>query len=461
MTIYVPEIKNTDEPLYRRLADALERDVRSGILKPGTKLPTHRDLADSLKINVSTVTRAYREAENRGVLSGTVGRGTFVSSDACTVSGLRSPGPYPEGMIEAGIVGPLTDFDPPLSEYLSAFGKSRNLSRYMTYGDPAGMDAHRKTGASWMARFGLEVFPENVLITAGGQHALTCAFSGLFTPGQRIAVECLTYPGVKSLVGLLGLRLVPIAMDAEGMLPESLDTACRRDDISGIYLMPGVHNPTLACMSAERRVVIAEIIKKYGLTMIEDDAYSPYRENQPPPVTSLIPDNGILIASVSKIFWAGMRVAFVAAPKDKRNKLIGAIHNTMWMVSPLNTALVASVIEDGTAGRILSAKKIELESRSRIASSIFSGLEIKSIRYGSYIWVCLPEPWTGVSLEQAARDGGVNIFSAEKFTVGNSISPKAIRISLTGENDFLRLKSGLEIIAGIVSSPETAIRPVM
>jgi len=461
MTIYIPEIEKTDEPLYKRLTNAIERDVKSGLLHPGTRLPTHREMADNVGMNVSTVTRAYREAEKLGLVAGTVGRGTFVASDACTVSSMRTTGSYPAGIIELGLVGPLTDFDPDLSEYLAAFSKQKNLSIYMTYGDPAGLESHRRTGAEWMNRFGMATSPDNVLISAGGQHALTCSFAGIFKPGQRIAAESLTYPGIKSLAGLLGLRLVPISMDDEGMIPESLDTACRRDDISGVYLMPGVHNPTLACMSAKRREAVAEVIARHGLTLIEDDAYSPYRENQPPPISSLIPDNGVLIASVSKIFWAGMRVAFVAASKDKRNRIVGAVHNTMWMTPTLNAAFVASVIENGSADRVLAAKKAELARRLEYALKFFTGMGIRTIPYGSYIWVNLPEPWNGQALESVAREQGVSIFSAEKFSVGNSQPPKAVRLSLTGENDFSRLARGLEIVSGIISSPEPVMRPIM
>lgn len=461
MTIYIPVIEKTNEPLYKRLTDTIERDVKSGLLHPGVRLPTHREMADNLGINVSTVTRAYREAEKIGLVAGTVGRGTFVASDACTISSMRTTGPYPAGIIELGLVGPLTDFDPDLSEYLLAFSRQKNLSAYMTYGDPAGMETHRKTGADWMNRFGMTTTAENVFICAGGQHALTCTFAGVFKPGQRIAAESLTYPGIKSLAGLLGLRLVSIAMDDEGMIPESLDTACRRDDLSGVYLMPGVHNPTLACMSAKRREAVAEVIARHGLTLIEDDAYSPYRENQPPPVSSLIPDNGVLIASVSKIFWAGMRVAFVAASKDKRNRIIGAVHNTMWMVPTLNSAIVASVIEDGNADKVLAAKKSELAKRLELARSFFSSSAIKSIPYGNYIWVNILETWTGKGLESALQEQGVNIFSAEKFSVGNSQPPRTVRLSLTGENDISRLRKGLEIVSGIISSPLPVMRPVM
>lgn len=461
MTIYIPEIGNEAGSLYKRLADAIERDVRSGILKPGQKLPTHREMADNLSMNVSTVTRAYREAESRRLLAGTVGRGTFVSVDTGTISMMRSSGIYPTGMIELGLVGPLSDLDPDLSDYLSSLSRQRDLSAYTVYGDPAGMESHRRVGASWLKRFGIERKTDDILITAGGQHALTCIFSGVFRPGQRIATECLTYPGVKTLAGLLGLRLVPISMDLEGMIPDSLETACRRDDISGVYLMPGVHNPTLSCMSAKRREAIADIAAKYGLILIEDDAYSPYREGQSCPISSLIPEQSVLVASVSKILWAGLRVAFVATHKTMRNKIAAAIHNTIWMVSPLNSAIVSMVIEDGKAEKVLGAKKSEFYRRTKLAESVFQGFEVRSIPNGGYIWLTLPEIWTSLGLESFARENGINLFSAEKFSVGNIQPPRAVRLSLTGENDISVLKIGLEKLADIISCQPPVSTPLL
>lgn len=97
MTSWIPPIDKGKGPLYHSLADAIERDIRSGRLSPGTRLPTHRDLADALGVNVSTVTRGYAEAERRGLVHATVGRGTFVSSDGGASPSLVAPEPHAPG----------------------------------------------------------------------------------------------------------------------------------------------------------------------------------------------------------------------------------------------------------------------------------------------------------------------------------------------------------------------------
>ncbi len=96
----------------------------------------------------------------------------------------------------------------------------------------------------------------------------------------------LTYPGMKTLSAMLGIRLVPIPMDDQGMTPEGLDAACRRDKIKGVYLMPGVHNPTTATMPGERRDRIASLAESHDLIIIEDDAYDLTDPSRLEPVSS-------------------------------------------------------------------------------------------------------------------------------------------------------------------------------
>ena len=118
MTIQLADIQNGSGPLYIRLADGIERSIYAGQLQPGDRLPTHRDLADTLAMNVTTITRGYKEAERRGLISGTVGRGTYVSSDAGTSSAMVSHEPHAPGMLEMGLVNPLYHLDPDLNEGL-------------------------------------------------------------------------------------------------------------------------------------------------------------------------------------------------------------------------------------------------------------------------------------------------------------------------------------------------------
>ncbi len=439
-------------PLYKELADAIERDIMNGQLLPGERLPTHRELADELGINVSTVTRGYREAEKRGLLTGTVGRGTYVSSDATTATAMVFFEPCQPGMLEMGLISPLYHMDPDVTDGFKRIARRKNPGSFMRYSDPRGLPEHRQAGANWAARYGMEAGAEDIIVCAGAQHGLTCCLSGLFRPGDRIATDALTYPGMKTLAAMLGIRLVPIPMDTLGMMPEGLDAACRREEIKGLYLMPGVHNPTTITMPANRRRDIAHLANKHDLLIIEDDAYDLTDPGEIPPVSSLARDRSVYVAGVSKSLAAGLRVAFLAAPRHHQKDLAQAVLNTIWMAPALNSELAAMWINDGTADRVVEAKRTEAARRYMIACDIFEGFRFRGKPSGFYLWLDLPEPWTGEKLEIAAQQKGVNVFGAEKFAVGDTTVPTSARISLTGTDSRDDLRKGLMTIRDILMS---------
>jgi len=447
--MYSPAITEGTSPLYVALADAIERDIASGNLVPGEKLPTHRDLADELDMNVSTITRGYREAEKRGLVAGTVGRGTFVASDAATCTSLVSFEPTIPGTLELGLVSPLHRMDPDLSEGFKRIARRKNPTSFMRYTDPRGLPEHRKAGANWAKRYGMEVEPENIIVCAGAQHALTCCLSGLLQPGDRIATDALTYPGIKTLAAMLGLRLVPIDMDEDGMIPANLDTACRRDEIKALYLMPGVHNPTTATLSEGRRTEIARLADRHDLLIIEDDAYDLTYAGNCTPVSARAPHRSVYIAGMSKSLAAGLRIAFLVTPKQLLKPLAQAVLNTIWMAPSLNAEIAAMWINDGTADEVVERKRKAAARRYMVACDVFEDFRFRGKKSGFYIWLELPKPWTGQALEDAARAKGINIFGAEKFAVGES-APPAVRISLTGTDTLDELEQGLITIRNLL-----------
>lgn len=451
MTIYSPTLVEGTGPLYKGLADAIERDIVSGTLRPGERMPTHRDLADELGLNVSTVTRGYKEAEKRGLVSGTVGRGTFVSSDATASTSLVSFEPAMPGMIELGLVAPLHGLDPDISEGFRRIARRKDTSSFMQYSDPRGLPEHRSAGADWAGRFGLDATSEDILVCAGAQHALACILSGLFQDGDRIATDGLTYPGFKSLAAMLGIRLVPIAMDEHGMIPESLDAACRRNDLKAVYLMPGVHNPTTTTIPEGRRNQIAKLAQWHDLLIIEDDAYDLTDPGRIAPISARAKGRSLFIAGMSKSIAAGLRVSFVVSPKHLLKPLAQAVLNTIWMTPPLNAELASMWINDGTADKVLEEKRTAAARRYMLACDVLDGFRFRGKSHGFYLWLDLPGEWTGQTLEKATHERGVNVFGAEKFVVGETPAPTAARISLTGPSDLNELEKGLNIIKEILN----------
>src|SRR3954454_16465105 len=223
VTNWTPQIDTRSGPIYEAIAEDLGKSVAIGQLRPGERLPTHRDLAHRLGVTIGTVTRAYAEAERRGIVEATVGRGTFVRD----VPSTAAPREAASGIVDLRSNYPaLAASAAALSEALSAMAHDPSLATLLRYQDHAGLPRHRTAGAQFMSRAGFALPPERVLVTAGGQHAMLTALLTLTQPGDLVLTEELTYHGFKALAQRLRLRLHGVALDDEGLIPEAFETAC-------------------------------------------------------------------------------------------------------------------------------------------------------------------------------------------------------------------------------------------
>ena len=232
MTSWLPDLSNHKGPRYRAIAEALAEDVRAGRLAAGTRLPTHRDLAWKLRVTIGTVSRAYAEAERRGLIAGEVGRGTYVRQpgrSAAMMPGGALDETRDPGFIDLTINRPAAAGEEEImAAALQRLAADPDLGGLLDYQAPAGRSEERAAAAAFLERFGLTTSPGQVVITAGGQHAMACVIRALTRPGDIVAVEELTYPGLRALAGLLHLRLAPVAIDGEGLIPQAFELGLPR-----------------------------------------------------------------------------------------------------------------------------------------------------------------------------------------------------------------------------------------
>lgn len=446
------KILNTDKPFYKSIADAIERDIQCGILKPGDKMPTHRQLAKTIGVDITTVTRAYQEAEKRGFVTATVGKGTFITSDlGRNPSLLDTADKAKSGNIEMGLVLPLYSAEPDIRTVLSKIINRKSLNGLMRYTPPQGLYEHRKIAAGWIRRFGVDAGADQVIITAGSQHAIDCILSSLFQPGDHIAVDCLTYPGIKTAAKQHGIQLDAVAMDRNGMLPDDLETVCSHSDIRGIYTMSRMQNPTNSVMSGQRREEIARIIKRKNLLLVEDDIYG-FLSSDSAPLTSLIPENSVFICGISKAFYAGLRTSFLLAPERYCYRISQAVVDTVWMAPTLNSEIACECISSGMAEKIIQEKLENIKIRADLLSEAFSGFHFDYEPNSMFAWLKLPDRWGSGSFEKAANRFGVNIYASDKFAVGGFVPPDCVRVSLTGADDLSEFQRGLEILRKLLNS---------
>ena len=446
------KVIDVDKPLYLAIADAMERDIREGVLPAGERMPTHRELAKLVGVTVTTATRAYREAERRGLITAIVGNGTFVTSDRGFNPSLAQAELAAGRSIEMGLVFPTYAVEANLRQVLDRVMRKTDLQALMRYIPPEGLPKHRQTGVDWVGRFGVRAGADDIVITAGAQHAVTCLFMSAFEPGDRIACDCLVYPGVKSLARRCGIRLEGVPMDGGGLLPDALDALCRRHRIKGVYTVGSLQNPTNTILSSRRKRDIAEVIEKRDLILIEDDLYGFLLDRPGPALSSLVPENGVYIAGLSKAFYAGLRVGFSVVPRALRTAFTQAVVDTMWMASPLCVEGACESIAGGTADAIIAAQKKELDVRAATAAKALRDYKYSHAEHSMFLWLHLPDQWPSDIFEAAARDGGVNVVSADKFIVGSMPRPNCVRLSLSAPNTDKELKKGLDILLHLLNS---------
>lgn len=440
------KIIDTDKSLYSAIADAIELDIKAGVLLSGEKLPTHRELAKIVGVNVTTATRAYNEADKRGLITSIVGKGTFVTSNLGGNPSLLKPDDRENGLIEMGLVLPLYSVEPDIQPICKKAINNKQLNSFMQYTPPQGLASHRQTGARWVQQYGVNASENNVIIASGAQHAINCILSSCFESGDRIAVDYLTYPGIKSAAKRCGIKLEGVMIDLEGMIPDELDSLCKRHSIKGVYTSSCLQNPTNANMSDKRRKELSNVIKKHDLLLIEDDLYRFLCQDKSSTLTSCIPEKSIYIAGIAKAFYAGLRIGFIVSPKQYYNKICQAIVDTVWMAPAINAEIACECINSGLAGEIIQLKREEIGRRAMIMADMLKGYEYNYKPYSMFAWLKLPDEWNSIQLEKAARENGINVIASDKFTVSNITLPNYVRISLSGANNTSEFEKGIGIL---------------
>jgi DNA-binding transcriptional MocR family regulator len=456
MTIWEPDLRERRGPRYLAIAEALAEDAGAGRLRAGARLPTHRELADRLKVTVGTVTRAYAEAARRGLVSGEVGRGTFVRVPARpAVSPAAEPGlvdlsanlpPGADGDGEAGA----------LARTLERLARRKDLARLLAYPPDGGAREHREAGAEWVRRSGMSTPSDRVLVSSGSQHGMTAVFTALFGPGDVVAAEALTYPGMKTLAGLLSLRLQPIALDQHGLRPDALAAACRARRLKAVYCVPTLQNPTTALMPEARRQEIAAVARAHGVLIVEDDVHGRLLARPPRPLSAFAPERSVYLTGTSKVLAPGLRVGFIVAPEALVPRIGAAIRGTTWMAAPLMAEIAMRWIADGTAEAIVARKRKEAAARQRLAVDVLERFDVMTHPGAYHLWLPLAEPWRGETFAEAARRRGVAVTPAAAFSVGRGASPDAVRVCLGAARDGKELERGLQVLAALLAgSPET------
>jgi len=477
-------------PKYKAIAAAISDDLTQGRLMPGDRMPTHRDLAWDLGVTVGTVSRAYAEAEQRGLIGGEVGRGTYVKAqhgsmaepslaDSPADMGWHGPvvelrstdedidaiSKHPTHAVETGAIRLNHDFPPPgletmeVSKILQKIAVSPVLADGLSYQPHAGMEHHRTAIATWLERRGLNASADRVVMTSGAHNGVLATLTSLTRPGDKVATEEVCYPGIKAIAQMLGIELVPLTLDDEGIIPDAFRDACRKTKIKALYCVPTFQNPTTVTMSVDRRREIASIADEFGTAIVEDDVYGLLLDGGPPALASYSPENGYYVSSISKALAPGLRIGFVHTPSSRSLRVSAAIRSSSWMASPLCAEIAYELITSGAAERVMESHRREAVKRYEIFADVFDGYEFNSQPLALRAWLTVPDPWHTDEFVREAEQRGVILPPSRAFSIGRARTANAVRVSFGPPRNRNRLAQGLNTLKDILegSIPELAL----
>ena len=456
-----PTLDAADGPVYEGIVEALERDISSGRLHRGERLPTHRALARTLGVDLTTVTRAYNEARRRGLTDAKVGQGTFVAESRARPAGPGRPAAgidvdlsmnLPPSPIEA-------DLESRIMRGLAALQRDHGFSDLLSYQQAGGSAVDRGIATDWLRRRVRTVEADRLVISPGTQSALMALLLAVTKPGDVVLTDKLTYPGFKSAAAALGVRLVGVPADGEGMDPAALAEACRLHAPKAVYLLPTIHNPTTQTIGAARREQLAAAIRKHDLVLIEDDAYGNL-EPKAQPIATLIPERSYLAMTLSKCIAPGLRVAYVLTPdRAAASVLSNALRTVSQMPVPLIVALVSRWLTDGSADAIISSIANEAAARQKLVAKALSAQSYLAHPKGHHVWLRLPAAWTRAEFAAHVQRQGLAVVTSDSFSVDGE-PEHAIRIALGAARNRSELVAALDVLVVALKSPAYASRIV-
>lgn len=439
---------------YLEVSRNLEEQVRSGHYPPGSRLPPQRDLAIELGINVSTVSRAYKELQARGLIVASKRRGSIVTGGAMPAvhasaqRNAQASGESTNGVIDLTVNRPATgEFLAQLARTMAVISRDPRFAETQEYQPPQGPEWARAAGAQWIAAPGFTPSAENLVVTSGAQHGLYAVLSSLMGHDGVILSDQLTYYGLKALAPAFQFELVGIPSDADGLLPEHLEDACKRMRVKAIFTVPNLQNPSVVTMGLERRLALAEIARRHHVAIIEDDVYGPLLRKRLPTIASLCPELTFHIASTSKILAPGLRIGYLLTPPHGAALAAEAVRTTAWMPAPLSTLIATRWIEDGTAQVILEAQRVELQARQALARELLPQELLNSDPACMFVWLRVPEPWRSDDFAANAQARGVSTMPASAFAVDRSTTEHGVRINLACASSREQLARALQILA--------------
>jgi DNA-binding transcriptional MocR family regulator len=458
-TIWLPKIAEGEGPKYLALTRALREAIRSGELAEGAQLPTVRELAWQLKVTPGTVARAYSLATQEGMLAATVGRGTFVAARAPRLGPTqalfidRDPARVQGRVDLRAPILPDVGQGAAIGAALRAIGAD-NDTDWIDYPSQHAELPLREAMCDWVSDRVLgPLSAEDIVLSHGGQNAINLIFMCCLRGDRPVVLtEELAYPGFRHAARLSRAEVVAVEIDAEGIVPEALELACRRHGAQVLCLTAEAQNPTTGRMGLERRQAIVDIARRYDLQIIDDDCYSVASDTLPA-IRALAPERTWHVGSLSKTISAGLRFGYIVAPLGMgQTGRLTAQHAFFALSRPIE-AIVLHMLQSGEAERLRGLVQAELDERLRFAVNALGAFDLSWQPGLQFVFLRLPSGWRASSFCSRAEAAGVMVRSADEYALIHGRAPNAVRVALAGNMTMDQFRGGISRLARLLAEP--------
>lgn len=439
------------ESKYKILVQAIAADIESGALAEGTRLPPQREVSQRLGISVQTVTNAYKELEQHGVIRCEVGRGSFVAKRLTEKAASYMLDHAERSLVDFSIARIVytEDHNEAWREACAELAAQPDQPWMQACRPIAGLEHHRAAGVEWLAGLGMKSSIDTLLVTNGASHAQFLALASLVSPGDTVLCDSITDHGVIGSAQVLGFTLKGLDSDEYGIQPDHFEDMCANERITALVCTPNLNNPTSALMPDSRRRAIARIAERYGVYVIEDDVFGPLLTQRLPPITSHLPELGFYLTSFTKSVMTGLRTGFLSMPRRLALRVESILRVNSWMAAPVLAEVATRWIADGTAAHLIALQREHLALRHKMIEEHLGEFAIANHPCSLSAWVRIPEHWQLDSLVQQLRHRLVAVTLPDPFLVLGTKRPSAIRLCLGAEGSDVRINGAIGTIATV------------
>jgi len=427
--LYAFEVNRADNsPLFRQLYQQLRSAILSRRLRPGTKLPSTRELSSQLGVSRSAAVAAYEQLLAEGYTSGRRGSGTYVSSElAEPVEGNAQRGKRPVAAIKSNAtqmhsIGDFVDVTVQSEERPFNLGRTRVDAR--TIDDPRGTIELRKTICDYLqvAR-AVRCDPEQIVITTGTQHAIDIAIRALPGLDKEVWIEDPGYPLTRQALLAVGAKVRPIAVDGQGIdVGRGIKLA---SNAVAVFVTPSHQFPTGVVLSMARRLELLAWAREKNAWIVEDDYASEFRYGGRPLASLQGLDEGervIYIGTFNKALFPGLRMGYAVVPRALLRAFVATRYLMDRQPSTLCQAVVAAFMEEGHfAAHIRRMRLLYRDQRDVLVAALESrlgaDLTVDPPDQGMHLVAYTRRGLSDVAIERAGRQHGVIVRAMSRLHV--------------------------------------------